>query len=471
VAPKSAPVATALDVSQSVVIVEGDGADVDRSAPWASEKTWTRVRTGLVVDGHQILVTGWGLENHKHVTVQKLGSTAKLAARAVKIDPDAGFMLLTVDDPAFWKGLPPAALADANSANSTSLRLLHATTDGARVEATSATVAGLRLWGRAEFVDLKLSQVDTKQLAVSDVLASATQVFGMVATTSAGDDVLALRSKTLADFVAEAQRPTYRGYPSLGLSWQTLTSVALRAELGLGTSDGGIRVTQVYPGTSADGVIAVGDVLLTIEGKKIESDGTIAYSGGGRLGFAALNDGHHAGDVVALGLARSGVRQTVNVTLKVWSAARDLVPWQDATEARKAYALEGGLVFENLSGDAFQAFGKDWDKRAPPRLVEVYWLDRFMSTPERSRIVVLTRVLPDPATLGYQNLRELIVESINGVKLRSLDDVHPAFAKPEGGFDTITFAPGQRVRRIVLDAQEARAANDRLRATYERPAP
>ena len=80
---------------------------------------------------------------------------------------------------------------------------------------------------------------------------------------------------------------------------------------------------------------------------------------------------------------------------------------------------------------------------------------------------MLTRVLADPATLGYQQLRELIVETVNGVRVRSLEELPSAFAHATGGFDVVTFAPGQPVSRIVLDAKEVAAANERLRGTYE----
>ena len=49
--------------------------------------------------------------------------------------------------------------------------------------------------------------------------------------------------------------------------------------------------------------------------------------------------------------------------------------------------------------------------------------------------VVLTRVLADPATLGYQPLRDLVVESVNGVRVKSIEEVAAAFGHPIGGFD------------------------------------
>jgi len=454
-----------VDVAQSIVIVDADGADVDMTAPWGTGKAWTRTLTGVVVEGRAILVGGWGLYGQQHVHAQRQGTTVKSTARLVVFDADCGLALLTVDDPAFWSGLQPAAFASA-ALRPGPARVLHAAADGARVDATAAAVGDRRLSGRCSFPEVKIGQVDAKHVAQSDVIGSATQVLGVVAGTT-NDEVLAFGPSTLANFVAEAKRPTYRGVPALGTPWQSLTNPVLRQELGLGPNDGGVRIVSIHQPGSGAGALQVGDILLAVDGRKIAADGSSDDPVLGRLPFhAAVADRNHPGDVLKLDIVRGGVRQSVSVTLKGWPGSSDLVPWYRASGKAGVYAVEGGLVFENLSGEYLQTFGKDWETRAPSRLLDSYWNDKFDPLPDRSRVVVLTRVLADPATLGYEHVHDLIVERINGLRLQSLDDVHLAFAHPSGGFHEVTFAPGQHVSRIVIDVHEASTANDRLRATY-----
>jgi hypothetical protein len=323
-------------------------------------------------------------------------------------------------------------------------------------------------WGRASLVHLKL-QASANHVVPSDVIGTGAMAIGIVVTASNGD-LLAIPSKRLADFLVEATRPLYRGLPMFGVNWQALTSPALRDELGLGPSDGGVRVIRVHPRGSASGVLVPGDVILEIDGRKVDKDGRCDRPGDGGTTCPALVLGaHHPGDVIPLAIQRTGVKKTVDVTLRAWPAATDLVPFL----AGASYDVEGGLVFENLTVEYLRAWGKEWETTAPARLVETYFLDGSDSTEERKHVVVLTRVLADPANLGYQELRDLVVESVNGVHLRSLDDVHAAFAHPNanGAFDVVTFTSGQAVSRIVLDAQEVKAANARLRATYELATP
>jgi hypothetical protein len=459
----SRPTATA-DVAQSIVIVDADGASVDMSAPWGAGKPWTETLTGVVVEGRGILVGGWGLRGQQHVQVQRPGATAKSTARIVVMDINCGLNLLTVDDEAFWTGLRPVAFASAPP-RPTGARLLHATSDGSRVDVSATAIGPERMAGSCSWMHLKVL-LDAKHAWRSDVVASASEVLGVIARVD-NDEVLAVDAATLADFVAEAGRPPYRGYPQLGTPWQPLTNPALRQQLGLGPNDGGVRIAGVHSNGSAAGRLQVDDVLLSIGGVKVTAEGSCDDPKLGRIPFSAYAlRGRHPGDVLQVEILRGGARQTLDMPLKAWLGSSDLIPWYAAAGDAGLYVVQGGLVFEDLSGDYLKTFGNDWETKAPRRLLDPYLLESLDPSPERPRLVVMTRVLADPATLGYQDLRDLIVESINGVHLRSIADVRAAFEHTDGGFDVVTFAPGQGVSRIVLDAQEARAADERLRGTY-----
>jgi hypothetical protein len=80
--------------------------------------------------------------------------------------------------------------------------------------------------------------------------------------------------------------------------------------------------------------------------------------------------------------------------------------------------------------------------------------------------VILASVLPDAANLGFQDLRDLIVTTVNGTAVGSLADLRRAFASPQGGFHVVEFLPGQGPGRLVLDVAEAEASKERVRALY-----
>ena len=127
--------------------------------------------------------------------------------------------------------------------------------------------------------------------------------------------------------------------------------------------------------------------------------------------------------------------------------------------------VAGGLVFQELTRPYLGAWG-DWARRAPPRLLVAIDREPDEAGKEPQRIVLLSSVLPDAANLGYQELRDLIVERVNGRPIASLADVRRALNAPERGFQVVDFVAGQGFTRLVLDAAEAQAAAARLRQTY-----
>ncbi len=447
----------------SVVVVQVNGVDVDWTAPWGSGQPWTRTLTGLAVDGPRILVGGWGLRNARHVEVQKPGNLVRAPAKVAIFDDDAGLAILTVEDPAFWVGVVPAVLSSTQLAPH-AVKLLHAPAEGMRIESSDGIVARFEIDGHCEFVHMRIGQIDAQRVGSSDVVGAGGRVAGLVMGGSNGE-VIAVGVRTLHDFVSDALRPPYRGCATADFFGQKVSSAPLRAALGLGPDEGGWLVSRVWPQGSSGGVLEAGDVVLSVDGTKVDSDGTYADAVAGRISFLALfSQGHHPGDALSIQLVRRGERRSVDVVLKRWPAAQTLVPWFSADS--HGYALHGGLVFQRLSHEYLLTFGKDWETRAPARLLEPYELDRFASTAERPEIVVMTAVLPVPATLGYEHLGNLVVESVNGAPARSLADVSAAFGRPAGGFHVVTFAPGQGIERIVLDVQEAKDADALIREKY-----
>jgi hypothetical protein len=80
--------------------------------------------------------------------------------------------------------------------------------------------------------------------------------------------------------------------------------------------------------------------------------------------------------------------------------------------------------------------------------------------------VVLSQILPDRFNLGYQDARYLIVDSMNGQKVRTLRDIAEARKHPKEGFHEVVFEKGDSLSRIVLDANEADAATHRTMERY-----
>ena len=464
-APKPSPSPSPLERARAgVVTLRVTGQDWNWKIPWAKQPPWTRTLTGLVVPGPRILVASPAMGNQLLIEVQKLGRDQRTPARLVLFDPEGPLALVEVDDPAFWEGLVPLPIAErAPTAGDVTI---HRWPRVGQFDSSAGAVrqvrAGRHGFSRTTFLTLDVTtNADTGD---SDVLAAGGQVVGLV-TSKSGETAAAIAAPVLRQFLASSARAPYPGFARAGIGWQELTNPVLRDALGMRREEGGVRLTRVLPHGPGAGVLEVGDVLLEIAGVPLDPSGQFEHPLYGRQSFGLLlTDGRSPGDTLAVKVLRGGERKTVTVVLTRMPTDQDRVPAYVVGRGPD-YAVLGGLVFQDLTGSYLSTWG-DFNRRAPPRLLIANERDGLMPLPDRPRIVLLTSVLPDTANLGYQDLRDLIVDRVNGRIVGKVDDVRQAFRNPQGGFHVIDFLPGQGPARIVLEAAEAEASAPRVKAAY-----
>jgi hypothetical protein len=448
-----------------IVSVRVTGQDWNWRAPWEKQAPWTRTVTGLVVPGRRILVASTAFGNPLLVEAQKLGGDARTVARVELVDHEGPLALVAVDDPAFWEGLTPLPL-EPRASGEGAVQVLRWQRTGL-LDAYPGTLRQVRS-GRHGLSQTSLLTIDVASsaegLGESEVVVASGRVAGLV-TGRSGDTYQALAAPVLAQFLAGAAQGDWRSFARAGIAWQDLTNPALREWLGLTPGETGIRLTRVLPHGSAGGVLKPGDVVLELGGAKLDPTGYYEHPLYGRMLFALLfSDGLRPGDTMPVRILRDGRRLDLQLPLRAMRPEQDRVP-PYVYGRGPDYVIEGGLVFEELTRPYLASWG-DWSRRAPPRLLVAIDREPEDGGAEPGRIVLLSSVLPDSANLGYQALRDLIVERVNGHEVSSLAELRQAFASTASGFHVVEFLPGQGAERIVIDAAEADSAGARLHSTY-----
>jgi hypothetical protein len=88
---------------------------------------------------------------------------------------------------------------------------------------------------------------------------------------------------------------------------------------------------------------------------------------------------------------------------------------------------------------------------------------------DRESLVILSTVLPDDYNLGYESLRLLIIDSINGKTISSLSDVAQALANPSNGYHKIEFMHDFYMKHLVLEVETLTEATERILENYRIP--
>jgi hypothetical protein len=127
------------------------------------------------------------------------------------------------------------------------------------------------------------------------------------------------------------------------------------------------------------------------------------------------------------------------------------------------YVVISGFVFIELSRQYLTEWGSRWEGDAPLSLV---YLDRFQNEllDASKRVVILTHVLPTPQTVGYEELKNMRIISMNGKPINSLKDLVAAKESPQNGFHIIKSSDVPH--SIVLDASQVKATDDIVRKQY-----
>jgi len=262
----------------------------------------------------------------------------------------------------------------------------------------------------------------------------------------------AIPVEMLSAFLARAreQGPPV-GYPALGISWQVNEDRALARYLGQQGEPQGVLIRQVPWGTSACGVLRPRDILLALDGHAIDSEGHYLHERLGRVKFAhMLAEGYRPGDTVEALVLRDGEEQVLPVVLRSYPVTLDLIPAR--RDGPPPYVMVGGLVIRELDLPYLGTWGSDWNDKAPISLTSRFDLNRNGQTTERRRYVLITSVLPAEYNVGYQNIRDTVVEEINGHPISHIRDVVQALANPRDGFHLIRVAPDSGRDLVVLDA-------------------
>ena len=86
--------------------------------------------------------------------------------------------------------------------------------------------------------------------------------------------------------------------------------------------------------------------------------------------------------------------------------------------------------------------------------------------PSRREVVILTGVLTDELTRGYEDIKNTVILSIDGTVVRDLAHLSDLLDSGEGEFVTILTELGQE---IVLERKAAEAAHAEILRRYQIP--
>ncbi len=456
--------------TDALVRVNATYQEYNNFLPWQKQSPGGRRGLGVVVQPNGILVTAQMVADATYIELELPESEAKIPAKVIGVDYEANLALIgpassDSKSAAFFSGLKPI-----------------------EIETKAATGDNLNIWQSGRVGDLLVTPLRVSKIMTSSYVVEGSNYLvyeGQGILRSEGNSftlpvvkagklaglLLRYDSKNqvttvlpgiiIEHFLKDVSDGNVEGFPSLGAQMQPTMDEQFREYLGLTPDQGGMYVSAVLKGNTADLMgLKKGDIILEMNGFKIDSRGDYNDPDFGRLNLSNIVRGRaYVGDPIEIKVLREGKPQTLTGKLTRKNPQDSLVP-PYLFDKGPNFLVHGGLVFQELSKPFLNAFGDN----PGPEAVRLSYLAEHTDELEAAgakKITILSMVLPTPSTQGYGQLGGLVVTKVNGKPILQLADAKEAFQHPVNGIHTIEFK--EFPRTIFLDAEQSEKDNAMLK--------
>jgi S1-C subfamily serine protease len=465
--PLSAPArAGAIIRTDALVKVNASIQQYHPYLPWQKQSPGGRRGLGVVMPNKRVLVTAQMATDATYIELELPETEAKIPARVVGIDYEANLALLegAADEKrvgSFFSKLKPIEVEDRVSKGDmlniwqsdrvgdlivTPLRVSKILTSPYVVDGSNYLVYEAQGIIRSEGNSFTLPVVKGGKLA------------GLLLRYDSKNQLTTiLPGSIISHFLKDIADGNMEGFPSLGAQFQQTMDEQFREYLGLKPDQGGMYVSAVVKGNTADLLgLRKGDIVLSINGFAVDSRGDYIDPDFGRLNMSHIVRGKaYVGDPVEIKVIREGTELTLKGKL-IRKQPQDYLVWPYLFDRGPNYLVHGGLVFQELSKPYLDGFRENQNADVS-RLSYLADHPEEMEEQGRKKLVFLSIVLPTPSAQGYTNLGGNIINKINGKPILQLADAVEAFKSPKDGVHTIEL--NEFPRFLYLDAAQAEKDN------------
>jgi len=441
----------------------------DYNSPWQKRDITKHTLSGCVIEGDLVLTAAYSLTDAVLLEVSKPGGTKKYRADVVVKDYHCGLALLRVSDREFFRGIAPSRIRTASGIAGKKGVIRKWDSLGAAREYTTETIISSMRTYKPNYAVL-MHQLSTNMSEGGD--GDPVFIDGELAGITTGFDnetktVYVISSETVLRMLGDLKDGRYDGMPFFWVDYLEINSdVNLREMLGLTERETGVYVNRICGKSSGFRILKEGDVIIEINGRTIDDDGMFTSDHYGRLNFyGLLYLNTSVGDTVSMTVVREKKQLKLKFNLRPVDDESFLIP-ELCYDSRPAFAIIGGLVFQELTRGYLETWGNNWSKSADNRMLYIYMTRNMDTSTDKTRMVILNRVLPAACNYGYHGKNNLILEDINGHVINNIQEIEKIISQLKDPFIRFNFVGGES---IVLGREEAIKATDNIRKTYNIP--
>ena len=452
------------DVKDSIVKIYTVYRQFNYAMPWQMKGQRSRNGSGCVIQGKRILTNAHVVSDHAFIQVRRAGQTRKYTAEVEIVAHECDLAILKVKDQTFFSDVTPISIGNLPKIRD-------------KVYVCGFPVGGDKL----SITEGVVSRIEHSVYAHSMAYLLACQIDAAINPGNSGGPVVKenrlvgvafqavgsmenvgymVPTPVIRNFLKDIEDGKYDGIPSLGVFCQKMENPDIREYFGIMEDQIGILVDKVYQNSPVKGLVKPGEILLSVDGNNVGNDGTVEFRRGYRTFFEYVIQCHQINDILSLRIMRKN-QPIINITCPLTDRINSwrLVPQQ--YDIGPTYYILGGLVFESLTLNYLKEWGRNWADDAPLDLVRYYL--KGEKNEEQTEVIVLVNVLADEINSGYQEKRNEIIQSVNGIAIKSMHDLVKAFEENKGAYHIIE---DKDAYQIILNKSKVEKYGPRILQRY-----
>ncbi len=466
------PPSVQADVSKvefdAIVRIEVEVENRNYRVPWNIGGLGSGVGTGFMIGKNRFLTNAHVVSNRRLIYIKKMDRPEPYKARVLHVAHDCDLALLELEDPSPFKDVKPLLFGGTPKLNTTVIAVGYPI-GGERISVTRGVVSRIDFRPYTHSgVDFHLTiQVDAAinpgnsggpVLQDNEVVGVAFQGYS---GSQAQNTAYMIPTPVINRFLKDVEDGHYDNYVDMATQTINLLNPAQRLALGLKNDGRGVMVTIADKAGSAGGVLRTRDVLLSIDGYDIASDGFVTIDGE-RINLNEIVERKFVGDTVKLKILRDRKEQEIKIELQRF------IPYliqANHYDKKPSFVLFAGMQFQPLDRELMGSFGIG---NLKARYIYSYFSREELYI-ERPEPIVLTAILPDSVNTHLQPYTKQIVDEVNGKKILTLQDVYDALNgdhHEEGQKDFHVIRLLGEGRPLVMERAKAQAAHQRIMAKY-----
>jgi S1-C subfamily serine protease len=436
------------DIKDAVVKIYTVTNKYDYYEPWQKMGQNSRNGSGCIISGKRILTNAHVVANQTFIQVRRAGEAKKYTAKVDVVAHECDLAILKVNEDSFFSGVKPIDIGSLAETRD-KVAVYGFPEGGDELSVTEGVVS--RVENRKythSLAELLACQIDAAINSGNSggPVVKGDKLVGVAFQSILGSDAenigYMVPTPIVDHFLTDIRDGKYDGIPNLGIAWQDMENPDIKSKYAMTSQQTGVLVNNIHPDSPAKGILETEDIILSIDGKSVENDGTIKFREGERTSFNYLVQNKYINDTVEFNVLRNNEVITLRVKLSKPQNPLQLVPYEQYDVA-PTYFILGGLVFQPLTVNFLKLWGDKWHHNASKNLLNQYYYGQ--PTEDKREIVVLSKVLADEINVGYHNVHDKIVYYVNDKRIANMNDLVNAFESYEGKYHVILDEMGHRI--------------------------